>query len=48
MACRGESPPSTPAFLTVHELYRALIGAREHARAAVVDYPEFARWYDVQ
>src|SRR5262249_39046685 len=28
--------------------YRALIGAREHARAAVVDYPEFARWYDVQ
>lgn len=49
IACRGEALAVAPEFLTVHELYRALIAAVGGAApAAVVDYPEFARWYDAQ
>ena len=46
LACRGDAVDVQPDFLTVHDLYRAII-ARTGAAAPehVVDYPEFARWY---
>jgi tetratricopeptide (TPR) repeat protein len=46
-ACRGDVVVDpAPDFLTVHDLYRAII-ARTGASAPehVVDYPEFERWY---
>ena len=49
LACRGGILPSSPEFLTVHELYRALIVETGGAPPGpVVDYPEFARWYEGQ
>ena len=49
VACRGEIPPAWPQFLTVQELYRTLIGENGGAPLGlVVDYPEFARWYEGQ
>ncbi|HUG37275.1 MAG TPA: AAA family ATPase, partial [Candidatus Limnocylindrales bacterium] len=49
LACRGEILPASPEFLTVHELYRKLIVENGGAPPGpVVDYPEFARWYEGQ
>ena len=49
LACRGEILPASPEFLTVHELYRTLIVTSGGAPPGpVVDYPEFARWYEGQ
>jgi len=49
LACRGEHPARAPDFLTVHELYRMLVGEGAGARAtAPVDYAEFSRWYEGQ
>jgi hypothetical protein len=49
LACRGDVFAAAPGFLTVHELYRTLIAERGGAApGAVVDYPEFARWYEGQ
>ncbi|PYO58900.1 MAG: hypothetical protein DMD83_01635, partial [Candidatus Rokuibacteriota bacterium] len=49
LACRGEIIPAPPRFLTVHELYRTLIAEDSGALLGpVVDYPEFARWYEGQ
>jgi len=49
LACRGDVFAAAPGFLTVHELYRTLIAERGGAApGVVVDYPEFARWYEGQ
>jgi ATP-dependent DNA helicase UvrD/PcrA len=49
LACRGDVLPASPDFLTVHELYRTLIGETAAAPlGGAVDYPEFARWYEGQ
>ena len=49
LACRGDVFAASPGFLTVHELYRTLIAETGGAApGAVVDYPEFARWYEGQ
>src|SRR5262245_9002198 len=46
---RGDVLAAEPGFLTVHELYRALIARTGGwAPETVVDYPEFARWYEGQ
>lgn len=46
LVARGEPAAPSPAFLTIADLYRAILaaaGATPPAR--VVDYPEFAGWY---
>jgi tetratricopeptide (TPR) repeat protein len=49
LACRGEVRAAWPEFLTVHELYRMLIARSGGAPPGpVVEYPEFARWYEGQ
>jgi len=49
LACRGERRVSAPDFLTFHELYERLIArAGGAAPGPLVDYPEFARWYETQ
>jgi tetratricopeptide (TPR) repeat protein len=46
LACRGQAPGLPPDFLTMHDLYRAIIARAGGASPEhVVDYPEFARWY---